>query len=381
MIEIQDKTNCMGCHACYNKCPVKAIEMVEDDKGFKYPNVNKEKCINCGLCEKVCPILNKNKIENKPKAFAVKNRNEEIREQSSSGGMFTLLAESVIKDGGVVFGAEFDESWKLKHTCAENIEDLQKFRGSKYLQSTIGDTYKNVKELLTEGRKVLFTGTPCQIEGLKSYLEKEYENLLTQDIICHGVPSPKIHDRYIKSIMRRYKAKNIENITHRTKVKGWKNWCVRIKLDNKEYIKSHNEDIYMQAFLQNITLRESCYNCQFKKKNRISDITLADFWGIEKVVPEMDDDKGTSLVIINSKKGQKIFDELKEKIIYKEVDFEKSITDNPSMTASSKENPNRTGFFDDLDKMSFDKLAKKYIRKKNLLKKIKNYCIKKIKML
>lgn len=381
MIEIQDKTNCMGCHACYNKCPVKAIEMVEDDKGFKYPNVNKEKCINCGLCEKVCPILNKNKIENKPKAFAVKNRNEEIREQSSSGGMFTLLAESVIKDGGVVFGAEFDESWKLKHTCAETIEVLQKFRGSKYLQSTIGDTYKNVKELLTEGRKVLFTGTPCQIEGLKSYLEKEYENLLTQDIICHGVPSPKIHDRYIKSIMRRYKAKNIENITHRTKVKGWKNWCVRIKLDNKEYIKSHNEDIYMQAFLQNITLRESCYNCQFKKKNRISDITLADFWGIEKVVPEMDDDKGTSLVIINSKKGQKIFDELKEKIIYKEVDFEKSITDNTSMTASSKENPNRTGFFNDLDKMSFDKLAKKYIRKKNLLKKIKNYCIKKIKML
>ena len=177
MIEITDKTKCMGCHACYNRCPVQAIEMVEDEKGFKYPQVNKEKCINCGLCEKVCPILNQVKVENKPVAYAVKNLEEEIRKQSSSGGMFTLLAESILNDVGVVFGAAFDENWKLKHTYVENIEGLQIFRGSKYLQSTIGDTYAKVKEFLDSGRKVMFTGTPCQIEGLKAYLGKHMKDI------------------------------------------------------------------------------------------------------------------------------------------------------------------------------------------------------------
>ena len=307
MIEIKDKTRCMGCHACYNRCPVQAIEMVEDEKGFKYPQVNKEKCINCGLCERVCPILNQRKVKNTPKAYAVKNKNEEVREKSSSGGMFSLLAEKVLQDGGVVFGVAFDENWQLKHIYVENIEDLQIFRGSKYLQSIVGETYSKLKDFLIEGRKVMYTGTPCQIEGLKSYLGKEYENLFTQDIICHGVPSPKVHERYLKYLRDKYKTKNIKNIIHRTKINGWKNWCVNIKFDNSEYIKAHEQDPYMQAFLRNTSLRESCYNCQFKKKHRISYITLADFWGIENIAPEMDDNKGTSLVIINSEKGKQIF--------------------------------------------------------------------------
>lgn len=370
MIEITDKTKCMGCHACYNRCPVQAIEMVEDEKGFKYPQVNKEKCINCGLCEKVCPILNQVKVENKPVAYAVKNLEEEIRKQSSSGGMFTLLAESILNDGGVVFGVAFNEKLELKHTYVEKFEDLQIFRGSKYLQSIVGKTYSKVKNFLIEGRKVMYTGTPCQIEGLKSYLGKEYENLFTQDIICHGVPSPKVHERYLKYLRDKYKTKNIKNIIHRTKINGWKNWCVNIKFDNSEYIKAHEQDPYMQAFLRNTSLRESCYKCQFKKKNRASDITLADFWGIENVAPEMDDDKGTSLVIVNSEKGKQIFEQIKDKIIYKQVDFEEAIRYNPSMTKSVKPDYNRKKFFENLDKMPFDKLVKKYTYTPSIIKRI-----------
>ena len=370
MIEIKDKTRCMGCHACYNRCPVQAIEMVEDEKGFKYPQVNKEKCINCGLCERVCPILNPRKVKNTPKAYAVKNKNEDVREKSSSGGMFSLLAEKVLQDGGVVFGVAFDENWQLKHIYVENIEDLQIFRGSKYLQSIVGETYSKLKDFLIEGRKVMYTGTPCQIEGLKSYLGKEYENLFTQDIICHGVPSPKVHERYLKYLRDKYKTKNIKNIIHRTKINGWKNWCVNIKFDNSEYIKAHEQDPYMQAFLRNTSLRESCYNCQFKKKHRISDITLADFWGIENIAPEMDDNKGTSLVIINSEKGKQIFEQIKDKIIYKQVDFEEAIRYNPSMTTSVKPDPNREKFFDNLDKMPFDELVKKYTYTPGIFKRI-----------
>ena len=370
MIEILDEKMCMGCHACYNKCPVQAIEMVEDEKGFKYPQVDKEKCINCGLCEKVCPVLNQSNIENEPKTYAVKNKNEEIREKSSSGGMFTLLAEKVLQDGGAVFGVAFDEKWELKHTYIENVENLQIFRGSKYLQSIVGDTYSKVKDFLIEGRKVMYTGTPCQIEGLKAYLGKDYENLFTQDIICHGVPSPKVNRKYLEFIKKIFGINKIDCIQYRAKKNGWKNFGMYIKFDNLEYIKSHDQDPYMQAFLRNTSLRESCYNCQFKKKHRISDITLADFWGIENVAPEMDDDKGTSLVIINSEKGKKIFEQIKDKINYKQVDFEEAIRYNPSMTTSVKPDPNRKKFFENLDKMPFDELVKKYTYTPSIFKRI-----------
>ena len=220
MIKIENKTECMGCHACFNKCPKQAIEMVEDEKGFKYPKVNKEKCIECGLCEKVCPIINNRKILNEPKAYAIINKKDEIREKSSSGGIFTLLAEYVIKNGGVVFGAAFDENWNVKHYYVEDIQDINIFRGSKYMQSIIGNTYKQAEEFLKDDRIVLFTGTPCQIEGLKAYLGKEYDKLYTQDIICHGVPSPKVHNIYLEYLKKKFKANKIENISHRDKEVG-----------------------------------------------------------------------------------------------------------------------------------------------------------------
>ena len=381
MIKIENKTECMGCHACFNKCPKQAIEMVEDEKGFKYPKVNKEKCIECGLCEKVCPIINNRKILNDPKAYAIINKKDEIREKSSSGGIFTLLAEYVIKNGGVVFGAAFDENWNVKHYYVEDIQDINIFRGSKYMQSIIGNTYKQAEEFLKDDRIVLFTGTPCQIEGLKAYLGKEYDKLYTQDIICHGVPSPKVHNIYLEYLKKKFKANKIENISHRDKVKGWKNFNTEIKFDTGKYTETHDKDLYMQAFLRDTILRDSCYDCKFKKKNRISDITLADFWGIQNILPEMDDDKGTSLMIINSKKGNNLFENIKNNVKYQEVDFENAIRYNQSMIKSVNMDRNRDKFFENLDKIEFDKLVKKYtytqgnvikiiIKKKKIIKKL-----------
>lgn len=367
MIEIVNKQDCSGCSACYNKCPKNAIVMVDDEKGFKYPHIKKELCINCGLCHKICPIINSKQIQNKPQAYACYNKNEQVRLSSSSGGIFTLIAQNIIEQGGVIFGAVFDSVFSVKHTYIEKIEELDKLRTSKYLQSRIENTYKEAEKFLKENRKVLFTGTPCQIEGLISYLGKEYDNLITQDIICHGAPSPRVWQKYLS--YRKNKATPIK-VNFRDKSKSWNSYELLLKYNDSEYKTSHFEDTYMKAFLKNASLRDSCYNCSFKKKNRLSDITLADFWGIKNVAPEMDDDKGTSLVIVNSEKGKTLFDNILKDINYKRVDFEIATRYNPSMTNSVKPHKNRTLFFDNLDSMEFDKLVKKYIPDDNLLRKV-----------
>lgn len=369
MIKIEEKSKCCGCSACAKICPKNAIKMVEDEKGFKYPVVDKEKCIECGLCIKVCPIINKTQKENKPEAYAIINKNEDVRSKSSSGGIFTLLAEEIIKNGGVVFGARFDDNWRVIHDYVEKVEELNIFRGSKYLQSDMGDSYQKVKEFLEQGREVLFTGTPCQIEGLKAFLRKDYDNLYTQDIICHGVPSPKVHDKYLQYQIKKFNAKKVKKLEHRNKDINWKDYCVKIEFDKGEYIESHNRDPFMQAFLRDTILRDSCYDCQFKKKNRISDITLADFWGIDKVLPALDDNKGTSLVIINSQKGKEILEKIKDKITLQKVDFEEAIKYNQSMFKSVKKDSNREKFFEKLDEMEFDKLVKKHTYKPSIFKR------------
>lgn len=305
-----------------------------------------------------------------PEAFACINKDNITRNSSSSGGIFTLLANEILEKNGVVFGVAFDEEYNIIHTYAENQKDCEKFRGSKYAQSKMGDSLKKAKEFLDDGRYVLFTGTPCQIEGLKRYLNKEYENLYAQDIICHGVPPHKVWEKYLE--YRKEQSMQIpEKISFRNKNEGWRKFSMEFEYKNgQNYIKTLEQDPYMQDFLRNTSLRESCYNCQFKKKHRISDITLADFWGIENVAPEMDDDKGTSLVIINSEKGKKIFEQIKDKINYKQVDFEEAIRYNPSMTTSVKPDPNREKFFENLDKMPFDELVKKYTYTPSIFKRI-----------
>ena len=383
MIEINAKDNCSGCHACANACPKNCIQMISDDEGFWYPQVDIEKCIDCGLCEKVCPIIHKWHPDDScmTTAIAAINLNEEIRLKSSSGGIFTLLAENIIAKGGVVFGAAFADDFKsVRHICVDDIANLDKLRGSKYVQSKIGDTYKQAKDYLDSGRKVLFTGTPCQIGGLYSYLRTPYENLFTQDIICHGVPSPMVWEKYIEEHERKASSKtNI--VTFRNKENGWKAYSVFIGFDNyKEYLNNHSADMYIRAFLSDICLRPSCSNCQFKGVTRHSDITLADFWGIQNVLPELDDDKGTSLVLVHSDKGRYLLDKLSDKIKSQAVDIDIVEKYNPSVIKSVAANSKRSDFLKDIHKDDFEITVLKYT-KKSLLKRLRGIIIKKMQTL
>ena len=378
-MKIIDKAECCGCHACYNVCQVNAISMEEDAKGFKYPVVNKSKCINCGMCKKVCPIVNSVKVNNLPYAYAAYNKDEKTRLASSSGGIFTLIAEYILEHNGIVIGSSFDSNFMVEHICIDNKDDLYKLRTSKYVQSSIGDTYRKAKQYLKQGKLVLFTGTPCQIEGLKSYLINDYDNLYTQDIICHGVPSPKVWDKYLEYRKKKYGSRPV-NVNFRNKESGWDSYSMMLQYKNKTYREKHGKDIYMQAFLSDTSLRDSCYKCSFKKINRISDITLADFWGIKNVIPNMNDNKGTSLIIINSKKGKKLYQAIQEKIISKKVDFYKSISYNQSMTKSASIPKTRENFWENIDNLEFDKLVSKYTPKdkivKRALRKIKHLVFK-----
>lgn len=349
MINIIDKSKCNGCHACYSICPVGCIEMLADSEGFLYPSVDKERCIDCSKCEAVCPVAN-NKCQNPDSlqtGYAAYAKDEKIRLESSSGGIFTLLAEAVIDIGGVVFGAAMTDDCKsVHHIAVENKETLKKLRGSKYLQSSVENTFKTVREYLENGRTVLYSGTPCQIGGLYSYLGKNYENLYTQDLICHGVPSQLIWDKYLqfKEVSSDASAKKV---FFRNKADGWKNYSVLLEFENgNNYHGKFRDDLYMKGFLSNIYLRPSCYECSFKTANRQADITLADFWGIQDILPEMDDDKGTSFVWIHSEKGKKLFDKLTDSICFKPVDTDKALSRNTSAVKAAPLTQKREEFFD-----------------------------------
>ena len=372
MIDIKNKSKCCGCGGCYNACPANAINMQEDNYGFKYPEIDCEKCTNCGLCENVCPILKREEtLKEENVAYAAYMKNEEIRKQSSSGGIFTLLAEYIIKQNGVVFGAQFDESFKVIHSDVDNIHDLGKFRGSKYVQSDILESYKKVRKLLNENRKVLFTGTPCQIEGLKSFLKQEYENLYTQDIICHGVPSPLVWEKY-KEFRKNIDGESPIKIAFRNKDTGWKLFNMKFDYDKFSYFQNQRNDLFMQAFLKNTCLRDSCYSCAFKNEDKVSDITLGDYWGIQNVHPEMDDDKGISAIIINSSKGQELFEAIKQDLVWKETEYENIKKYNSALIKSAKKDLNRKKFFENLNKIPFDELVKKYTYNPSFLRKVVN---------
>lgn len=352
MIEIKDKHDCVGCEACVQICPKKCIAFEVDKKGFCYPTVDKNRCIECSLCENVCPVLNQGKTKKPLKVYAAINSNEEVRKNSSSGGIFTLLAEYVLEQNGVVFGACFDENWGVRHGYTETIEGLKAFRGSKYTQSRIGNTYIQVKKFLEEDRKVLFTGTSCQISGLKKFLRKDYINLFTADIVCHGVPSPLVWKTYLEYIKKsnhnsQEKIQTITNISFRDKSIGWKKFCIKIdgtsekiNINKKEKQKTlvhepFTQNIFMQVFLRNLCLRPSCHKCPSKCGKCGSDITIADYWGIAKQYPDIDDDKGTSLVLINSHKGEKCFNKLN--IFFKETTYSNALSNNSPLEHSVSE--------------------------------------------
>lgn len=335
MISITDKSKCCGCSACANACPKKCISMISDEKGFLYPSVDERECVNCGLCDKICPILNlKGNVEEKS-AFAAYNKDDETRKVSSSGGIFGCIANEILNRGGVVFGAAYDDGFRsIKHIGIENKEDLPKLYGSKYLQSKIGDSYQFAEKYLKNGRDVLFVGTSCQIAGLKAYLRKDYANLLTVDVICHGTPSPRVWEEYVAEKEAEYQSK-IVTADFRNKRFGWDKSVLLLLLfaNGKEYCALGGKDEYIRGFLKNLYLRESCYKCVCKGNNVVSDISLGDFWGIQNVLPNFSDNKGVSAIILNTVKGKDFFDIIRRDLITENVAYDDVLKGNPALVS------------------------------------------------
>lgn len=377
MINIIDKKNCCGCGLCASICPKHCIEMVEDDEGFVYPKVNKDLCVNCDLCNKNCPVLNcNNKNQQIPKCALAYSKDNEIRKSSSSGGLFSEIALNILKQNGIVYGASLEDESKVKHIRINNVEQLEKLKGSKYVQSEMNGIYINVKNDLENENKVLFTGTPCEIAALNIFLKKDYNNLYTCDLICHGVPSYKILKKYLNELEEKYKS-NVQKVFFRNKDDGWTNFKIKVFFeDGQIYSCQANKDFYMKAFLKNVSLRPSCYDCKFSKIPRCADLTLGDYWEVEKVHPELSDDQGVSMIVINNKKGEELLNNINEDIVLQEgEELNNFIRFNPCLCGSVKPNPNREKFFNDLNKYTMKELEKKYFRDEITLK----YIIKKIK--
>lgn len=327
MINIQNKQDCCGCSACVQRCPKQCISLHEDEEGFLYPEVDLDVCIDCGLCEKVCPVLHQAEERVPLEVFAAKNPNEEIRMESSSGGVFTQLAELTIEAGGVVFGVKWNEHFEAVHAYTETKEGLSAFRGSKYVQSRVGETFKQAELFLKQGRQVLYTGTPCQISGLKKFLRKEYENLLTVDIVCHAVPSPLVWRQYIEEYKIANDAVKINSINFRDKTFGWQNYHVSMSFVNScnksvTKMQPHDDDMYFKGFLKHLYLRPSCYFCCAKRGRSGSDIQIGDCWGIDCLYKDYNDNRGCSIVCVNTLKGLDATRDISDKtdlLVYSEV--------------------------------------------------------------
>lgn len=371
-IEIVEKNDCCGCSACSQKCPKNAITMKENEEGFLYPEIDKEKCINCGLCSKVCPQLKKVKKadEGYPKAYAMYNKNNEELMKSSSGGIFSVIANYVLENGGVVFGASYNENLDVNHIYVKNKEDLQKLRNSKYVQSNINNTYKEVEKNLKENRLTLFTGTPCQVAGLKAYLMKDYENLILVDIVCHGVPNQKIFKKYLEYLEGKFKSK-IKAYNFRNKEQnGWGLYAKIETEDGKIRYKNSAFDPYYNSFLECKIYRESCYNCNYASFNRNSDITLADYWGILNVHPEFYSEKGVSLILINNKKGKELLNIISKNIEYIETDLEKASQKNMNLKRPSHRPKERDNIYKGINEKSSNQFIKENLKIKYNPKKI-----------
>lgn len=356
---------CTGCGACVHLCTKQAISLSENQEGFLYPKVDDNLCVNCGLCEKNCPVNQSGKTAEKfsvRKTFACIANDEKIREKSSSGGMFTVLAEKIIEEGGIVFGAEFDEDFSVKFGWTDSVEGLERFRGSKYLQARTENSFSECKKFLEDGRKVLFSGTPCQVAGLKAFLKKDYENLYTVDFICHGVPSAELWQKYVKYREKKSASRTVKT-AFRRKNDGWKLYSLSFTFANdSEYRQSLTKDKYLQIFLKDNSLRESCYKCSFRGDNHKSDLTIADFWGIESVYPDFFDDRGTSLLIVQNEKGKNLFDSCTGRFKSKETDFFKAVNFNPSYFKSPARKEKRNVFYKDFETRGIDYLYRRFGR-------------------
>lgn len=358
--------DCCGCGACSQACPHSCISMRADAEGFLYPETDYSDCVRCGLCMKACPSLNSSTERKPQETFAAVNKSDEVRDGSSSGGFFSLLAEDVIGKGGIVFGAVFNEDWQVVHGSAETTEQLRAMRGSKYVQSDTGKVYRSIRAALRSGRRVLFTGTPCQVAGLNRFLGRDSDLLLTADVICHGVPSPKVWRAYLEkfiSVARRrnpiaawkYKGRPMQQIRHiefRNKCKGWLDYHFRLqtaggRIFGKHIDELHRENDFMKLFLNNVCLRPSCHKCPARCGRSHSDLTMADFWNVQLVTDGFSDNRGTSLVLCNTQKGLDAFAQLE--CVKKKVRFDDAIQFNKAWMQSYEPHADREHFFRDLE--------------------------------
>ena len=368
-----DKNVCCGCSACCACCRVQAIVMKPDSEGFLYPVIDQEKCVNCGLCNDVCPVANVSLRIAPVKTLAAKAKDDILRSASSSGGMFSLLASKVLFREGAVFGASFDtHDWHVYHRYVESNEELAELRGSKYVQSEIGQTFLSVAEMLELGREVMFTGTPCQIAGLKSFLDKrrvDRAKLLLVDVVCHAVPSPLVWKRYLEKRIvagnrKRVVGKTgIARICFRNKTSGWKTYSMSLDFtDGSSYRSAYGADSFMKGFLSELYNRPSCCNCNFRKFKSGSDITIADYWGVGSKFVDMDDDKGTSLLFLNTDKGASLWREIEDETEYCESDITHACKYNSAIIKSKSPHSKRSFFFSRINKDDFDCLVNRCLR-------------------
>ena len=366
MINITDKSKCCGCCACVDACGHKAISLKEDIEGFWYPVVEPEKCVDCGLCEKVCPELNitelkKNDFPKPVKTIAAIHKNMRVRWDSTSGGAFTALADAMYRQGGYVSGAIYNEDFTVRNFISNNPEDLVKIRSSKYLQSKAEGVYAEIRALLRKGEKVLACGTPCQMAALRSFLRKDYENLIIVDFICRGVNSPKVYRKYLDSLERKHGGR-VVYVKAKNKELGWRNLTRKVVFDNgATYYGVGVIDDFRRGYHTNVFCRPSCYTCQSQGFPRIADITIADFWGIERIDKNLDNNIGTSMILLNSKKGENFFELAKDDLEFIETKFESILAGNGALTSPiSPAKINREQFFKDLNDNTFEYVTEKY---------------------
>lgn len=307
--DLAKKETCTGCGACLNACEYDALLFKEDERGFFYPSIDSDKCVQCGLCEQSCPIVHPLK-GHKPvgQCYALWAM-PEIRENSSSGGAFSLFAQEVIAQGGEVFGAALGNDLRVRHVAVSSLDRLHLIRRSKYVQSEIGDAFTQVRRLLSKGKVVLFSGCPCHIAGLKAYLGQDYETLYTIDVVCHGIKANKALTQFLDESIG---ISNVKTVQFRNKTNGWvPNVLTVVMHDDSIRHIPYEQCSFEQAFHQNVDLRPSCYDCPFCGTSRQGDITMGDFWGVEAFSKDWNDQKGTSIVLVNSGKGQRLFDQIK----------------------------------------------------------------------
>ncbi|NEU06595.1 Coenzyme F420 hydrogenase/dehydrogenase, beta subunit C-terminal domain [Clostridium senegalense] len=359
------KEDCCNCSACYNTCPTQAISMKSDEEGFLYPVIDKELCIDCHSCVNICPLIYDGNYKEKtvPNFLVAKHKREEVLMNSTSGGVFTAISDVILKEGGVVYGADFDDEFHVLHKRAENYEQRNRMRISKYVQSNMGNTFEQVKKDLMNKRKVLFTGTPCQNAGLRGYMGDSslVENLYLCDVICHSIPSPLVWEDYKRLLEKEYKGK-LTSIQFRSKTIDWSR-----ENSNKTFLfttshseKIHTDERFYQLFFGNKTImRPSCEQCPFTDIHRASDITIADYWGIEKYAPEWNDKKGVSLILINNEKGSNLLKKCSEELKYETRPMEESLAEQQRLSESIKFPKKREKFWHDYRKYGFEYIIEK----------------------